>query len=39
VGTAMGMDLDYYRNVQVTQMPYGQSLSILALAEMLYEYI
>lgn len=39
VGTAMGMNLDYYRNVPVTQMPYGQSLSILALAEMLYEYI
>lgn len=39
VGTAMGADLDYYRNVPLTAMPYGQSLVVLAFAEYLYDFI
>ncbi|GAA0362271.1 glycoside hydrolase family 88 protein [Alkalibacterium iburiense] len=39
VGTGMGDDLDFYRNIRVTTMPYGQSLAILALTEYLYTYV
>lgn len=38
VGTALAEDLDYYRNVDCTDMPYGQSLSVLALTEALVSY-
>jgi unsaturated rhamnogalacturonyl hydrolase len=38
-GTAMGRDLEYYRNVPLTSMPYGQSLAILCLTEFLRRYI
>ncbi|WP_208560035.1 glycoside hydrolase family 88/105 protein [Marinilactibacillus kalidii] len=38
IGTALKDDLDYYRNVKITTMPYGQSLAILALSEYLYTY-
>jgi unsaturated rhamnogalacturonyl hydrolase len=38
-GTAMGSDLEYYRNVPLTSMPYGQSLAILCLTEFLHRYI
>jgi unsaturated rhamnogalacturonyl hydrolase len=38
-GTAMGKDLDYYRNVPRTAMPYGQSLAILCLTEFMRTYI
>ncbi|MGO4936104.1 beta-galactosidase BglB [Fundicoccus sp. Sow4_H7] len=39
VGTALEDNLDYYRNVRVTTMPYGQSLAILALTEYLYVFV
>ncbi|TGG93493.1 glycoside hydrolase family 105 protein [Natronospirillum operosum] len=32
-GTAMGEDLDYYRNIPLTSMPYGQAMAILSLTE------
>ncbi|MBW3080490.1 glycoside hydrolase family 88/105 protein [Bifidobacterium saguinibicoloris] len=38
VGTGMGADLDYYRNIEISPMPYGQSLTILAFTEMLVSY-
>lgn len=34
-GTAMGSDLDFYRNVPITPMPYGQAMAIMALGEYL----
>ena len=34
-GTAMGETLQFYKNIPLTSMPYGQSLAILALAEFL----
>lgn len=39
VGTHLAEDLDYYRNVKTTTMPYGQSLAILALTEYLYTFV
>ncbi len=38
-GTAMGSDLDYYRNIPLTSMPYGQSMAILCLSEYLRTYL
>ncbi len=38
-GTAMGSDLDYYRNIPLTSMPYGQAMAILCLSEFLRSYI
>jgi unsaturated rhamnogalacturonyl hydrolase len=32
-GTAMGHDLDFYRNIPITPMPYGQALALLAIVE------
>lgn len=32
-GTAMGNDLDYYRNIPICPMPYGQALALLLLGE------
>jgi unsaturated rhamnogalacturonyl hydrolase len=32
-GTGMGYDLDHYREIPLTSMPYGQALAILALVE------
>jgi unsaturated rhamnogalacturonyl hydrolase len=37
-GTHMGSDLDYYRSVPLTSMPYGQAMAILCLAEYLRTY-
>jgi len=34
-GTGMGMDRDHYRNIIIAPMAYGQSLTIMALAEYL----
>jgi len=34
-GTGMGMDADHYKNILIAPMAYGQSLTILALAEAL----
>ena len=30
-GTAMGHDLDFYRKIPITPMPYGQALALLAI--------
>ncbi len=38
-GTAMGSGLDYYRNIPLTSMPYGQAMAILCLSEFLNIYI
>lgn len=38
VGTGMGEDLEFYRQIPMTTMPYGQSLAILCLSEFLYSY-
>ncbi|MBS4207831.1 glycoside hydrolase family 88 protein [Bacillus sp. FJAT-50079] len=35
-GTAMGETLEFYKEIPVTAMPYGQSMAILALVEYLY---
>lgn len=29
----MGHDLDFYRNIAITPMPYGQALALLAIVE------
>ena len=34
-GTGMGMNADHYKNILIAPMAYGQSLTILALAEAL----
>lgn len=38
-GTAMGKNLDYYRQVPLTAMPYGQAMAILCLVEYLHVYL
>ncbi|MEZ3498232.1 glycoside hydrolase family 105 protein [Pantoea sp. KPR_PJ] len=38
-GTAMGSDLDYYRHVPLTSMPYGQAMALLCLTEYLRVYL
>jgi unsaturated rhamnogalacturonyl hydrolase len=38
-GTAMGHDMQFYKDIPITPMPYGQSLAIAALAEFLRSYI
>jgi unsaturated rhamnogalacturonyl hydrolase len=38
-GTAMGNDLEFYRKIPLTPMPYGQALAILCLAELMRAYI
>ncbi|MCH8686174.1 beta-galactosidase BglB [Pedomonas mirosovicensis] len=38
-GTAMGDTLQFYKDIKLTSMPYGQSLAILALAEFMRTYI
>jgi hypothetical protein len=38
-GTAMGNDLDFYREIALTSMPYGQAMAILCLSEYLRVYI
>ena len=39
VGTGMGNDLQFYKDIRITAMPYGQSLVALCLTEFLREYI
>lgn len=34
-GTAMGHDLQFYRDIPLTSMPYGQAMAIMALTEAL----
>lgn len=38
IGTGMGDDLNFYKEIGITTMPYGQSLTVLALAELLITY-
>ena len=38
-GTAMGSDLDYYRQIPITSMPYGQAMAVLCLSEYLRVYL
>ncbi len=38
-GTAMGDTMQFYKDIPLTSMPYGQSLAICALAEFLHTYI
>ena len=38
-GTAMGHTMQFYKDVPLTSMPYGQSLAIVALTEFLRTYI
>ncbi|WP_046079055.1 beta-galactosidase BglB [Halomonas sp. HG01] len=38
-GTAMGDDLDYYRDIPLTSMPYGQAMAILCLSEYMRTYL
>ena len=37
-GTPMGHDLDFYKQIRRTAMPYGQSMAILCLTELLRDY-
>ncbi len=37
-GTGMGSDLDFYRQIPLTSMPYGQAMAILCLGEYLRIY-
>jgi unsaturated rhamnogalacturonyl hydrolase len=38
-GTAMGSTMQFYKDIALTSMPYGQSLAICALGEFLRSYI
>lgn len=38
-GTAMGHDLDFYKKIPLTSMPYGQALAVLCLGELLQAYV
>lgn len=38
-GTGMGNDLEFYKKIPLTSMPYGQAMAIMALAEYLRTYI
>lgn len=38
-GTAMGHDMDFYKQIPLTSMPYGQSMAMLCLSEYLRTYI
>ncbi len=38
-GTAMGSDLNYYREVPLTSVPYGQAMALLSLTEYLRVYL
>mgnify|MGYP005981388237 CR=1 FL=1 len=38
-GTGMGSSLDFYRNIPLTSMPYGQAMAILCLSEFLRTYL
>lgn len=38
-GTGMGADLEHYKNIPVTSMPYGQAMAIMALVEFSRKFI
>nr|VUD31153.1 Rhamnogalacturonides degradation protein RhiN [Raoultella sp. NCTC 9187] len=37
-GTGMGSNLDFYRQIPLTSMPYGQAMAILCMTEYLRRY-
>ncbi|EPE7716269.1 glycoside hydrolase family 88/105 protein, partial [Escherichia coli] len=37
-GTGMGANLDFYREIPLTSMPYGQAMAVLCLTEYLRKY-
>ena len=39
IGTGMGDNLEHYKNIKISPMPYGQSLTVLCLTEFLFSYI
>lgn len=39
IGTGMGDSLEFYRQIDMTAMPYGQSLTILFFTEVLINYV
>ncbi|OAQ63183.1 unsaturated rhamnogalacturonan hydrolase [Pochonia chlamydosporia 170] len=38
-GTGMGSDLEFYKKIPITPMPYGQAMAILALVELLNVFV
>ena len=38
-GTAMGDTMQFYKDIALTSMPYGQSLAMVTLGEFLRTYI
>lgn len=38
-GTAMGHDLDFYRQIKLTSMPYGQAMAMFCFTELLRSHI
>ncbi|QQM29772.1 glycoside hydrolase family 88 protein [Martelella lutilitoris] len=38
-GTAIGADLDHYREIKLTSMPYGQAMAMFCLSEYLRQYL
>ncbi|MCB1332599.1 MAG: glycoside hydrolase family 88 protein [Roseivivax sp.] len=38
-GTAMGPDLEFYRKIALTSMPFGQAMGMLCLTELLRSYM
>ncbi|KAH8726991.1 Six-hairpin glycosidase-like protein [Phaeosphaeriaceae sp. PMI808] len=38
-GTAMGHDLQHYKDIKITSMPYGQAMGLMALGEYLRAFI
>lgn len=38
-GTAVGRDLQHYKDIPITSMPYGQAMAIMALVEFARRYI
>jgi len=39
IGTGMGSDLDFYRNIRQAPVPFGQAMAILCLVEYLQDLI
>ncbi|MFQ0991010.1 hypothetical protein [Gilliamella apicola] len=39
MGTVVGNDIEYYKNIPLTSMPYGQSMVILCLDEYLRVFL
>src|SRR5699024_5443659 len=39
IGTGMGDTIDFYKEIGITAMPYCQSLTVLAFAELLVSFV